>query len=60
MTAWPDAGVDVLIGIGGTPEGVLAACALRAMGGEIQGKLYARDETNCAADAKPVMTSIKS
>jgi fructose-1,6-bisphosphatase II len=44
MTAWPDSGVDVLIGIGGTPEGVLAACALRAMGGEIQGKLYARDQ----------------
>lgn len=44
MTAWPDSGVDVLFGIGGTPEGVLAACALRAMGGEIQGKLYARDE----------------
>ena len=44
MTAWPDSGVDVLIGIGGTPEGVLAACALRAMGGELQGKLYARDE----------------
>lgn len=44
MTAWPGSGVDVLIGIGGTPEGVIAACALRAMGGEIQGKLYARDE----------------
>jgi fructose-1,6-bisphosphatase II len=44
MTAWPDTGVDVLLGVGGTPEGVLAACALRAMGGEIQGKLYARDE----------------
>ncbi len=44
MTAWPDSGVDVLIGIGGTPEGVLAACALRAMGGEIQGKLFARDK----------------
>lgn len=44
MTAWPEAGVDVLIGVGGTPEGVIAACALRAMGGEIQGKLYARDE----------------
>jgi len=43
MTAWPDTGVDVLFGIGGTPEGVLTACALRAMGGEIQGKLYARD-----------------
>lgn len=42
MTCWPDAGVDVLMGVGGTPEGVLAACALRGMGGEIQGKLYAR------------------
>ncbi|NPA26614.1 MAG: class II fructose-bisphosphatase [Chloroflexi bacterium] len=44
MTAWPDSGIDVLMGIGGTPEGVIAACALRAMGGEIQGKLYARNE----------------
>lgn len=44
MTAWPDSGIDVLLGIGGTPEGVIAACALRAMGGEIQGKLYARNE----------------
>jgi fructose-1,6-bisphosphatase II len=44
MTAWPDSGIDVLLGIGGSPEGVLAACALRAMGGEIRGKLYARNE----------------
>lgn len=44
MTCWPDAGVDVLMGVGGTPEGVLAACALRGMGGEIQGKLYARNQ----------------
>jgi len=44
MTAWPDSGIDVLFGVGGTPEGVLAACGLRAMGGEIQGKLYARNE----------------
>jgi fructose-1,6-bisphosphatase II len=44
MTSWEDSGIDVLMGIGGTPEGVLAACALRAMGGEIQGKLYARNE----------------
>ena len=44
MTALPDAGIDVLMGIGGTPEGVLAACALRAMGGEIQGKLFARND----------------
>ena len=44
MTAWPDTGIDALLGIGGTPEGVLSACALRAMGGEIQGKLVARNE----------------
>ncbi len=44
MTCLPESGIDVLLGIGGTPEGVLAACALRAMGGEIQGKLYIRNE----------------
>ena len=44
MTAWPGSGIDVLMGIGGTPEGVLSACALRCMGGEIQGKLWPRNE----------------
>jgi fructose-1,6-bisphosphatase II len=44
MTSWPDSGIDALFGIGGTPEGVLSACALRAMGGEIQGKLFARND----------------
>jgi fructose-1,6-bisphosphatase II len=44
MTSWHDSGIDALFGIGGTPEGVISACALRAMGGEIQGKLYARNE----------------
>jgi fructose-1,6-bisphosphatase II len=48
MTAWPESGIDVLMGIGGTPEGVLAACALRAMEGEIQGKLYARNDVELA------------
>ena len=38
-TAWPDAGVDVLMGIGGTPEAVISAAALKCMGGEQQGKL---------------------
>jgi len=42
MTALPGTGVDVLMGIGGTPEGVLAACALRCTGGIIQGKLWPR------------------
>jgi fructose-1,6-bisphosphatase II len=44
MTCWPESGIDVLMGIGGTPEGVLAACALRGMDGEIQGKLHARND----------------
>jgi fructose-1,6-bisphosphatase II len=43
-TAWPESGSDILFGIGGTPEGVVAAAALRAMDGEIQGKLWPRDE----------------
>jgi fructose-1,6-bisphosphatase II len=44
MTAWPESGIDMLIGIGGTPEGVLAACALKCMDGEIQGKLFPRSD----------------
>jgi fructose-1,6-bisphosphatase II len=51
-TAWTEAGADVLFGIGGTPEGVIAAAALKCMGGEIQGRLYARnDEERQAAEA---------
>ncbi len=38
MAAIPGTGVDVLMGIGGTPEGVLAACAVKALGGGMQGK----------------------
>jgi fructose-1,6-bisphosphatase II len=44
MTAWPDSGIDLLMGVGGTPEGVISACALKCMGGEIQGKLFPRNE----------------
>ena len=52
-TCWPEAGVDVLFGIGGTPEGVTAACALKCMGGEIQGRLWPRNESerNAAIEA---------
>jgi len=38
-SAWPGAGIDVLIGIGGTPEGVIAAAALKSMGGEMQARM---------------------
>lgn len=44
MTSMPGSKVDLLLGIGGTPEGVLAACAMRCLGGNIQGKLYARSD----------------
>jgi fructose-1,6-bisphosphatase II len=37
-------GVDVLMGVGGTPEGVIAACALKCLGGEIEGKLWPRND----------------
>src|SRR3954454_13574026 len=37
-------GVDLLLGIGGTPEGIIAACALKCMGGALQGRLWPRDE----------------
>ena len=44
MTAWPDSNVDLLMGIGGTPEGGISACALKCMGGEIQGKIFPRND----------------
>ena len=44
MTCLPESGIDALLGVGGTPEGVLAACAIRAMGGELQGKLFIRNQ----------------
>jgi fructose-1,6-bisphosphatase II len=42
--AWPDSGVDLLAGIGGTPEGVISAAALKCAGGAIQGRLWPRDD----------------
>ena len=44
MTAYEDGGVDMLMGIGGSPEAVITACALKCLGGEIQCKLWPRDE----------------
>ena len=62
MTAWPGTGIDVLMGIGGTPEAVLAACGLWAMGGTIQGILWPRNAEDCqmaqdaGIDLKRVLT----
>ncbi len=44
MAAREGTGVDLLVGIGGTPEGIIAACAIKCLGGVIQGKLAPRDD----------------
>ena len=44
MAARPDTGVDLLLGIGGTPEGIIAACAMKCLGGTIQGRLWPQDD----------------
>lgn len=51
-TCKADSGVDVLMGIGGAPEGVIAAAALRCMGGDFQGKLSFRNEQEKARAKK--------
>jgi fructose-1,6-bisphosphatase II / sedoheptulose-1,7-bisphosphatase len=43
-TATPDSGVDIYFGSGGAPEGVLAAAALRCIGGQFQGRLLFRND----------------
>jgi fructose-1,6-bisphosphatase II len=44
MAAREGTGIDLLLGIGGTPEGIIAACAIKCLGGVIQGKLAPRDD----------------
>jgi fructose-1,6-bisphosphatase II len=47
--AAPRSGIDLLLGIGGTPEGVIAAAALKCLGGAMQGRLSPRNDTERAA-----------
>ncbi len=44
MASMDGTGVDMLYGIGGTPEGVISACALKCLGGEIEGKMWPRND----------------
>lgn len=54
-TAIPDSGVDMLLGIGGAPEGVLAAAALKCLGGEMQARFWPEnDEQTARAEAMGV------
>jgi fructose-1,6-bisphosphatase II len=50
----PDSGVDLFYGIGGSPEGILTAAALRALGGEMLLRMWPRDEAERTAAAKEV------
>jgi fructose-1,6-bisphosphatase II len=44
MAARPDTGVDLLLGVGGTPEGIIAAAAMRCMGGALHARLWPQDD----------------
>lgn len=52
MTAREDSGIDVLFGTGGAPEGVIAAAAMRCLGGELQGRLRFRSDEERARAVK--------
>jgi fructose-1,6-bisphosphatase II len=52
MTTTPDSGVDVLMGIGGAPEAVIAACAMKCAGGSIQTRLWPRNDQERAVVAE--------
>lgn len=58
-TAIPESGVDMVIGVGGAPEGVLAAAALRCLGGEIQGRLWPEDEHDVERAHKLGVTDVR-
>jgi fructose-1,6-bisphosphatase class II len=58
-TTKPETGIDLLLGIGGAPEGVLAAAALRCVGGEFQGRLAPRNEEEIERAKRMGVTDIK-
>ena len=55
----PDSGTDLLVGIGGTPEGIITAAAIRCMGGEIQAKLW-RPRTTRSARRRSIAATIST
>jgi len=58
-TTKPETGIDLLLGIGGAPEGVLAAAALRCVGGEFQGRLAPRNNEEIERAKKMGVADIK-
>ena len=60
MTALPGTGIDVVMGIGGTPEGIITACAMHGLGGEIQGRLAPQsDEERKRIEAEGIDLNLK-
>ena len=60
-TCWPQSGADILFGIGGTPEGVITAAALKAMGGAHAGPAVApRTRPSARRPSMPATTSTRS
>jgi fructose-1,6-bisphosphatase II / sedoheptulose-1,7-bisphosphatase len=57
-TSQPESGIDIYMGQGGSPEGVLAAAALRCIGGQMQGRLVFRNEDEKARAAKAGITDL--
>lgn len=51
-TGWDDSGIDILMGIGGAPEGVISAAAMKCLGGDFQGILHWRNEEEKARAKK--------
>jgi fructose-1,6-bisphosphatase II len=49
MAAWPASGIDAMVGSGGTREAIVAACAMRCLGGELQCRPWVRHEDEAAA-----------
>lgn len=50
--AWPDSGIDLLMGVGGAPEGVISAAAMQCLGGDFQGRLKFRNDEERARATK--------
>ena len=59
-TCFPETGVDVLMGIGGAPEGVIAAAALRCCGGDMQGRLTPRNDKEIERAQKMGIKDVKA
>ncbi|MFM2153459.1 MAG: hypothetical protein RL199_1894 [Pseudomonadota bacterium] len=57
-SCFDDSGVDMLLGIGGAPEGVIAAAALRCCGGDMQGRLKPRNEDEVARAGRMGITDM--